>query len=162
MVLKGVSTLVAEERSLPQPPKRVVSNKEIGQRLKLLRQERGTTQEDLAEALGMTQPNISAIERGARGATLHQVIRFAKALGVSTDEILLREKAPTPGKRPRKRLMRQLQRIEELPRADQKMLLQLLDGLLKHREEKKRRQEEKARTASTAGEPHGKRSKIPA
>lgn len=139
MVLKSVPTLVVEERSLPQPPKRIVSNKEIGQRLKLLRQEKGMTQQELAEALGMTQPNVSAIERGARGATLHQVIRFAKALGASTDEVLLREKAPTPGKRPPKKLVQQLQRIQELPRGDQKIILQLLDGLLKHREEKQTR-----------------------
>jgi transcriptional regulator with XRE-family HTH domain len=161
MALKGVPTLVAEERSLPQPPKRVVSNKEIGQRLKLLRQESGKTQEEVAKALGMTQPNISAIERGSRGATLHQVIRFAKVLSVSTDEILLREKAPTPGRRPRKRLMSRLQRIEELPRGDQTILLQLLDGLLRHHEERKRRQEERGHRAAPAGEPQDKTS-IPA
>jgi transcriptional regulator with XRE-family HTH domain len=162
MALKGIPTLVAEERSsLPQPPKRVVSNKEIGQRLKLLRQENGKTQEEVAEALGMTQPNVSANERGARGATLHQVIRFAKALGVSTDEILLREKAPTPGKRLRKTLIRRLQRIEELPRGDRQILLQLLDGLLRHHDERKQRQEEKARRGAPAGEHQGKAS-IPA
>jgi hypothetical protein len=89
------------------------------------------------------------------------VIRFAKVLSVSTDEILLREKAPTPGRRPRKRLMSRLQRIEELPRGDQTILLQLLDGLLRHHEERKRRQEERGHRAAPAGEPQDKTS-IPA
>jgi transcriptional regulator with XRE-family HTH domain len=106
--------------------------------------------------LDITQANLSAIECGRRGVTIHQIVKIAQALRASTDEILLADKAPEPGKRPRRRLMRRLQRIEELPPSDQKILLQLLDGLLEHREEKRRRQEQKARIEESQS------SKIPA
>ncbi len=130
---------------MPSPPKHtVVAYRDIGIRIKLLRQERGVTQVELGRRLQMTQSNLSAIECGRRGITIHQVVKIAQALRASTDEILIAEKAPESGRRPRRRLMRRLQRIEELPPSDQKILLQLLDGLLEHREEKKRRQEQKA------------------
>jgi transcriptional regulator with XRE-family HTH domain len=129
-----------EDQRVPSPPKHVVvSIKDIGARIKLLRQERGLTQVELGRKLGITQANLSAIECGRRGVTIHQVVKIAQGLRVSTDEILLADKAPEPGRRPRRRLMRRLQRMEELPPSDQKILLQLLDGLLEHREEKRRR-----------------------
>lgn len=124
---------------MPQRPKQVVSNKEIGQRLKLLRQERGLTQTEFAELVGLSQPNVSAIERGARGATLHQVIRFALALGASTDAILLAAQAPTAAVRASRRLVQRLHRIEELSPADQRVVLQLVEGLLLRRQQRPRK-----------------------
>ena len=124
---------------MPQVPKRVVSNETIGRRLKTLREERGLTQVELAKKLGMRQSNISAIETGVRGATLHQIIRFARALEVSTDRILLDDKAPARGTRISRRLMRRIERVGELPYRDQALVFQLLEGLLAQRESKKRK-----------------------
>ncbi len=125
---------------MPRPPKHtVISPKDIGQRMKLLRQDRGMTQIELADQLDISQSNLSAIERGARGVTVNQLVRIAKALGASTDDILFDTKAPEPGARPGKKLMRRLRRVEELTEGDQRILLQLLDGLLMRREEKRRR-----------------------
>ena len=127
-----------------KPNQLVVSKKEIGLRVRLLRQQQGLTQVELAKRLDMTQSNLSAIERGARGVTVHQVVRVAKALRASTDEILLADKAPVPERRPSKRLMKRLQRIVELPDRDQRIILQLLDGFVTHQQEKLQR-----RTAKT-------------
>jgi transcriptional regulator with XRE-family HTH domain len=113
-----------------RPNQTVVSKKEIGERIKLLRQDHGMTQVRLSEILDMTQSNLSAIERGVRGVTVHQVVRIAKAMRASTDQILLAEKAPTPEGRPKKRLMRRLLRIQELKDKDQKILLDLLDSFV--------------------------------
>ena len=111
-----------------KPNQLVVSKKDIGLRVRLLRQQQGLTQVELADRLDMTQSNLSAIERGARGVTVHQVVRIAMALRASTDEILLADKAPEPERRPSKRLMKRLQRIVELPDRDQRLILQLLEG----------------------------------
>ena len=54
-----------------------------------LRESRGITQVELARALGIPQSNVSEMERGVRGLTVHQAVKLAKALKVSTDEILL-------------------------------------------------------------------------
>jgi transcriptional regulator with XRE-family HTH domain len=123
-----------------RPNQIVVSKKEIGSRIKLLRQEQGLTQVELAGRLDMTQSNLSAIERGARGVTVHQVVRIAKALKASTDQILLAGAAPEPSRRASKRLMKQLQRIEELPARDQRLVVQLVEGLVMRRREKRSKQ----------------------
>jgi transcriptional regulator with XRE-family HTH domain len=125
---------------VPRQPKQfVISYKDIGQRIKLLRQDRGMTQVELAAQLKISQSNLSAIERGARGVTVNQLVRITRALGASTDDILSDTKAPEPGARPRKKLMHRLRRVQELAEGDQRILLKLLDGLLMRREERQRR-----------------------
>jgi transcriptional regulator with XRE-family HTH domain len=119
-----------------KPNQLVVSKKDIGLRVRQLRQQHGLTQVELSERLDMTQSNLSAIERGTRGVTVHQVVRLAKALRASTDEILLADKAPEPERRPSKRLMKRLQRIVELPDRDRRILLQLLDGFVTRHQER--------------------------
>jgi transcriptional regulator with XRE-family HTH domain len=133
-----------------KPNQTVVSKQDIGLRIKLLRQGQGLTQIELGERLEMTQSNLSAIERGIRGVTVHQVVRVAKALGVATDEILMAEKAPPPGRRPRKRLMKRLQRIQEIPERDQRIVLQLLEGLLMRHQEKLHPRAVKQRTPTAS------------
>lgn len=131
MVLPKLFPHEGGQSALPSPPKRVVvSNKEIGDRIRVLRAERGLTQIELGERIDMTQPNLSAIERGKRGVTIHQIVKIARALGASTDEMLLPEKAPAAGKRPKKRLMRQVARLHELSDRDQRLLAQVLDSFL--------------------------------
>jgi transcriptional regulator with XRE-family HTH domain len=125
---------------VPRRPKQIaVSNEEIGQRIRALREDRGLSQVELAKKLQLTQSNLSAIERGTRGVTVNQVVRITKALAASTDEILLESKAAEPGPRPSKKVMRRLRRALELTEGDQRILFQLLDGLLLNREEKRRR-----------------------
>jgi len=71
---------------------------------------------------------VSNYERGA--ARLHGalVAGFAKALRVSADEILgLKDVAASSTNG---RLLRRLQRIEELPLADQRAVLKFLGALL--------------------------------
>ncbi len=117
---------------MPRPPKNEVFTKaEVGRRVRELRASRGLTQAELARKLGMPQPNVSEIERGGRGLTVHQAVRLAKALGVTTDAIL---QGATEGTAARPgtslKLRRRLQKIEELPEARQRVVLKLLDALL--------------------------------
>jgi hypothetical protein len=79
--------------------------------------------------------------------TVHQVVKIAQVLGVSTDQILRAEKAPTSERRPRKRLMRQLIRIEELPYREQRILLQIVESFVRGHEQKRRRPEERSKPA---------------
>lgn len=121
---------------MPRPPKHTVfSKKEVGERLRSLRQARGLTQIDLAHTLGITQSNVSAIERGARGLTVHQVVKLAKALKASTDEILGTHKtAASKGAAVEilqdRRFLKRLQRVGQLPERDQQALLRTMDAFL--------------------------------
>ena len=105
----------------------------MGQRLRTLRRERGLSQVELSERIGMTQSNISAIERGARGVTIHQVVKIAKALHASTDEILLGVKPgkqKTNGNIKDRRFLRRLQQIDSLPKRKKQALLTTIDAYL--------------------------------
>lgn len=120
---------------MPQPPKHTVfSKKEVGGRIRALRQARGKTQIDLAETLGITQSNLSAIERGARGLTVHQVVKLARALRATTDDILSPTKATAikdgHDMLKDRRFLRRLQKVGELPERDQQALLRTLDAFL--------------------------------
>jgi transcriptional regulator with XRE-family HTH domain len=99
--------------------------------MRVLRERRGLTQAELANTLGITQSNVSDMERGVRGLTVHQVVKLAKALRVSADEILSGPNGSDGGKGPRSlKLLRRLRRIEQLPEPRQRAVLKVLDALL--------------------------------
>lgn len=61
-----------------------------GRRVRLLREERGWSQGELARRAGVSQGHLSNIERGVRRDTqIVTAARIAKALGVPTDDLLV-------------------------------------------------------------------------
>ncbi len=60
----------------------------IGERVRKRRQELKSTQQELAEALGMTPQHISAIEQDKWVASSGLLPKLAEELGVSTDYLL--------------------------------------------------------------------------
>lgn len=119
---------------LPHPPKHLeVSKAEIGRRVRALRHSRGYSQSKLAEILGTHFSAISQIERGLRGLTIHQVIKLAKALDVSTDQILLDGYRGEKTSLKTGRLLSRLQLAEKLAPSEQKALLGHLNALVKSR-----------------------------
>jgi transcriptional regulator with XRE-family HTH domain len=117
---------------VPRPPKHVVFSKaEVGERVRAARLQRGLTQVELAKALGVKQANVSAIERGERGLTIHQLAKLTKVLRVPTDLVLhgangTGEKTPLQSVK----LLRRFQRLQELPEPKQRAILKVLDALL--------------------------------
>ena len=95
----------------------------VGQRLARLRKERGWTQVELAERLGIIQSLISDYERDRLRLNPAMVVRFAAALEITTDELLQPKAAQT--------VLRRLERIESLPQHQQNTLLKTIDGFLK-------------------------------
>ena len=104
----------------------------VGQRLARLRKERGWTQVELAERIGIIQSLISDYERDRLRMNPDMVLRFAAALEITTDELL----QPNGGKpplrhRPSLRVLRRLEKIEKLPPHQQSTLLKTIDTFLK-------------------------------
>ncbi len=61
-------------------------------RVKDLRLERGWTQEELADAVGVSRQSINSIERNRYVPSLPLALLFARVFGVPTDEIFKLEK----------------------------------------------------------------------
>ena len=59
----------------------------FGARLRMLRKERGLSQEKLAELSGLDRTYISGIERGIRNVALRNIEALAQALDLSISEL---------------------------------------------------------------------------
>ncbi len=102
----------------------------IGQRIARFRKERGYTQKELAEKIGILHTLVSDYERGKIRLYDEMVTRFAIALEVTTDEILGRKEDKHSNTTPSLRIMKKLSKIESLPPSRQKILLKTIDVFL--------------------------------
>ena len=64
----------------------------VRNRVKELRNERGWTQEQLADAVGVSRQSINSIERNRYVPSLPLALTFALVFGCSTDKIFTLEK----------------------------------------------------------------------
>ena len=121
--------------SMPAPKDETVK---IGKRLARLRKERGVTQVQLAEAIGILQSKVSDYEHGHLRLHGELIMRITKALDVSADELLgigefskkkMNGKSPQRATRT-KRLREQVERIEALPKRDRDALMRTINNYL--------------------------------
>jgi transcriptional regulator with XRE-family HTH domain len=101
----------------------------FGERLAALRQRRGLTQAELGRAVGVSQRVVAYYETESTQPPGALLVDLARALKVSADELLgLR---PMSEKTPPKtaRLLKRLRKVAELPPADQRTVLKLIDAL---------------------------------
>jgi len=99
--------------------------------VRALRERAAMTQTRFARMPRTSQTAVSEVERGRRGLTVHQVVRLAKALKVTPNEILGEGKRERATARPKNaRILRRMYRIERLPERQQQVVLKLLDSLI--------------------------------
>ena len=65
-----------------------INQKEIGQRIRVLRKEKRLSQLELANKLNTNVDHLSRIENGNKGMSLDLLTEFSKYFSVSTDYIL--------------------------------------------------------------------------
>ena len=126
------SKISTEEIALPTPTKNpLLSKNAIGSRIRAARLERGLSQIELAKALNSHQSALSQIEVGRRGVSLNQILRLCKALQVSPEAILGESEHQSAAPQLRQsRVKRRLERIETLPPAKHRALLQMIDAFI--------------------------------
>lgn len=121
---------------MPQSPKYDLppldlGDETIGQRIARLRKEKGLTQTELAEIIGINRNLVAAYEQGRVRLYDEMVIRFAFALKLTTDKLLgvaTQENLEPP---PSIRVMRRLRDIEKLPEVRKKIILRTIDDLIR-------------------------------
>jgi transcriptional regulator with XRE-family HTH domain len=106
--------------------------KALGTRVAELRREQGLSQQALADQLGIPQQTFAHYEVGRARMPVSLLPELAKIFGVAADELLgLRN---GNGKRgPAPKFQKQLERIAQLPRARQQVVMDMLDGVLAQR-----------------------------
>ena len=102
-----------------------------GKQLALWRKNRGFTQEALAEAMGISQKQITDYETGRVHMNDEMIIRFALTLNVSADILLGLKNANILFEKYNIRFTRRLKDIEQLPEAKKRAIIKILDEFLR-------------------------------
>ena len=121
---------MARRATIRKPPLDFGSES-LGERLARLRKQRGFTQIDFAEKVGITQVLVSVYETDRNQFSVEMAIRFAMALDVSLDELLHPKTKKASGRAPSRKVLRRLEEIEKLPPHKQNYLLRTIDGFIK-------------------------------
>ncbi len=103
--------------------------KDLGSRIAQLRREQNLTQQQLADELGVAQQVIASYEIGRRRVPVSTLPVLATTLAVPIEELLgvansAAKRGPTP------RMQQQVERLSRLPKAQQRVVMQMLDGVL--------------------------------
>lgn len=99
-------------------------------RLKDLRKTKGLTQGQLGNMVGLSSRMICYYENYIKEIPSSKLPKFAKALGISIDELLGLKQLKQKNNPEYAALWRKLRKVELLPKKDQKALLDHLDALL--------------------------------
>lgn len=103
----------------------------LGQRIARIRKEKGYTQVELAEKMGLIQALISDYELDKLRPYYDMIIRFSTALEVSTDELLGLKLSDINDEKPDLKIARRIKKIQDLPTSQQKTLLKTIDTFIK-------------------------------
>jgi transcriptional regulator with XRE-family HTH domain len=102
---------------------------QLGTRITRLRKAQGITQVQLAGQLGVSQQTVTAYESGNRRVPISHLPRLAALLGTSIEELIGEQ--PKAAKRgPTPKLQQQLEQVQSLPKAKQRIVSEVLDSLL--------------------------------
>lgn len=94
-----------------------------------LRKAEGITQVQMAEVLGVSQQTVNAYEMGSRRVPVSALPTIARVLAVSIETLI--GETQKPGKRgPTPKLQQQIEKITQLPKTQQKFVMQMLDTVL--------------------------------
>ncbi len=119
---------------LPQTNKEPVldsSSKEIGARIATLRKQKGITQKELAEKIGVTRTMVTDYECGRVRLYDEILARLATVLECPTDMILGLKPIPNTDSTPQLKITRRMRELEKLPEIKQKAILKTLDDLIR-------------------------------
>lgn len=103
--------------------------KALGSRIASLRKQQDISQRTMADELGIAQQTYAHYEVGRIRMPVSMLPAIAQFFGVSVDELLGRKNGA--GKRgPAPRLQQQIERLSRLPKAKQKFVMEMLEGVL--------------------------------
>jgi transcriptional regulator with XRE-family HTH domain len=102
---------------------------QLGRRIAEARKAAGITQVELAQTLGIAQQTMAHYEGGVSRIGVETLRTVAKAVSVSIEELIGDESKP--GRRgPTPKLQQQIERIAQLPKPQQRFVMQMIDTVL--------------------------------
>lgn len=114
----------------PMTPDEATFFRQLGQRIAERRKAQDLTQAQLGELVCVTQQQIASFEIGRRRIPVSTLPLLAKALGVSVEALIEGKSKPAAKRGPAPKLQQQLEQLQALPRAKQRLVSEVLDSLL--------------------------------
>lgn len=102
----------------------------FGERLHVLREQAGLSQQQLAERLGLTQRAYAYWERNPVALRPEQVVQLAQALGVTTEELLGEQNGKSRGKGPAGKMRQLFEAASRLSRSQQQKVAAVLEPFI--------------------------------
>ncbi len=106
-----------------------IKNEDLGLALAKARQNAGFSQLKVADFLGADYKTISAYEKGRRRIPGVYLLRLAKELNVSLDELLGMEFPKIDGRTRKASALKILDEIENFSQEDEKVILGMVDSI---------------------------------
>jgi transcriptional regulator with XRE-family HTH domain len=91
----------------------------------------------LAAEVGISQRMVAYYEKQTAHPPTHLLAILAKALGVSSDQLLGIKEVKSNGRTRDNRLWRRFSQVEQLPQSQRKQIVQILDAFLDREKLKK-------------------------
>ena len=104
--------------------------KDLGRRVAQLRQQARMSQQAVADELGIAQQTLAHYEVGRLRMPVSLLPKLAELFGVPGDELLGLNSTRAGKRGPTPLLQKQIERLNRLPKAQQKVVLKMLDGVL--------------------------------
>ena len=132
-------TTKAGAAAQPMTPDERTYFEDLGARIAQARRDADLTQVQLADALGISQPQLASYEVGRRRVPVSMLPRLAKLLSTPIETLIgdADERADATSTTPRRtrrgpasRLEQQLDAIARLPKAEQRAVSTVLDAVL--------------------------------
>ena len=130
--MRSAAIPIAHPLSLAMTPDERTFFQALGARVAQARKDADLTQVQLAERLGIPQPQLASYEVGRRRVPVSLLPRLARSLAMPI-ELLIGDDGPPPppAKRgPVSRLQQQVEAISRLPKAKQRVVSEVLDAML--------------------------------
>ena len=104
---------------------------DIAKNIKKLHEERGLTQKDVANVVGVQPSNYSKMEKGEREFGIEVIDKLAKFFGLTIDELVhSNNKLPKELKVEDKTATEKIQLISQLDVEDKNAVYRIIDGML--------------------------------
>lgn len=105
----------------------------LGNNIRKLRMDKGWTQTELGQKVGVDQKVITSYERGVSNPPLENLLKLAATFEVSLDELAGKVPAKTPAQEERKphrnRRTAKIEKLfDQLPAAEQRALLKMVEA----------------------------------
>lgn len=102
----------------------------LGKRIATLRREHHMTQQQLADALGIAQQTLAHYEVARLRVPASMLPTLAEIFKVPVDELVGYVTRSRAKRGPAPKLQQQLERLAQLPKPQQRIVMQMIDGVL--------------------------------